>query len=162
MISLLQRSSCRTCECSFTLTLIHTLVVEAPGRQAGTQPGVEPSTVRLVDDPLYVLSRSRAVTDHGKAATQVNTVKSRIKVFIQHCLLHAAQTHLSRAVLCFHVLENIFVVYEGQTQRKRCISTLFVPAVQKKLTEISLFWWRCRISTTKPERCMLMSRPPPV
>lgn len=139
MISLLQRSSCRTCECSFTLTLIHTLVVEAPGRQAGTQPGVEPSTVRLVDDPLYVLSRSRAVTDHGKAATQVNTVKSRIRVFIQHCLLHAAQTHLSRAVLCFHVLENIFrsgdttlVVYEGQTQRKRCISTLFVPAVQKK------------------------------
>lgn len=139
MISLLQRSSCRTCECSFTLTLIHTLVVEAPGRQAGTQPGVEPSTVRLVDDPLYVLSRSRAVTDHGKAATQVNTVKSRIKVFIQHCLLHAAQTHLSRAVLCFHVLENIFrsadttlVVYEGQTQRKRCISTLFVPAVQNK------------------------------
>lgn len=135
----MQRSSCRTCECSFTLTLIHTLVAEAPGRQAGTQPGVEPSTVRLVDDPLYVLSRSRAVTDHGKAATQVNTVKSRIKVFIQHCLLHAAQTHLSRAVLCFHVLENIFrsgdttlVVYEGQTQRKRCISTLFVPAVQNK------------------------------
>lgn len=92
------------------------------------------------------------MTDHGKAATQVNTVKSRIKVFIQHCLLHAAQTHLSRAVLCFHVLENIFrsgdttlVVYEGQTQRKRC----------------SLFWWRCRISTTKPERCMLTSRPPP-
>lgn len=66
----MQRSSCRTCEWPFTLTFIHTLGAEAPGR--GTQPGVEPSTVPLVDDPLYVLNRSRAVTDHGKAATQVN------------------------------------------------------------------------------------------